>query len=84
MKSKYIDQYGLYKHVEHFGGKSVLDFMSNIIETLDVGNLISKEENASKIPYAKEIGQRLIRKIIPTVSPRLFRIKRKIFCPGCS
>lgn len=52
----------------NFGGKSVFEFTSNIVETLaTIGNLISQQEMLQQVPYSKETGQRLIKRVLPVM-----------------
>ena len=65
----YIDDQGHFtEKVANFSGKSVFEFTENIVETLaTIWNLANQQEIIKQIPYSKETGQRLIRKVISTI-----------------
>lgn len=73
----YIDDQGHFSEkVANFTGKSVFEFTENIVETLaTIWNLANQQKIIKQIPYSKETGQRLIRKVISTIVLDLSELK---------
>lgn len=67
VQQSYIDEQGNFiDGLEYFSGKPLLEFRENIIDTLDtIWNLASKTMIPQQVPYSRNTGQRLLKRILP-------------------